>query len=91
MLVIFRTVGERIRYYRNQKGLRIIDLASRVRTSKFAVLDYEADKIDPTLECLNEMAAALNIQPDKLYDDYLLFRHTHKDKKFLRKKRGLTQ
>lgn len=58
------TVGERIRYYRNKKGLRIVDLAARAGISRDALMGYEADETDPPLECVIKLADILNIMPD---------------------------
>ncbi len=67
------TVGERIRYYRNKKGLRIVDLAARAGISRDALMSYEADETDPPMKCVIKLADILNIIPDKLFDAYFAF------------------
>jgi transcriptional regulator with XRE-family HTH domain len=83
------TVGERIRYYRNKKGLRIVDLAARAGISRDALMGYEADETDPPLECVIKIADILNIMPDKLFDAYYAFLAYPYSLKIYEKRKGL--
>ena len=53
--------------------MSINTLAELVGLSRCAVLDYESGRTEPTLESLKEIAVALNIEADKLYDCYYAF------------------
>jgi len=67
------SVGERIRFYRKKRDMSCNTLAARIGVSRYAIMDYEKGTTEPTLDMLNQIANALNITPDKLYDDYFRF------------------
>ncbi|MCL1863773.1 MAG: helix-turn-helix domain-containing protein [Defluviitaleaceae bacterium] len=86
-------VGERIRFYRNKKDIYGHDLADLVGLSRHAIMDYENGRTEPVLEDLRKIAIALNVDVDKLYDDYYKFLDYPCCQKIkeLRKERGLYQ
>lgn len=51
-------------------GEQVADL---VGVSRYAFMSYEADETEPRLEDLQKIAAILEIEEDKLYDDYYSF------------------
>lgn len=67
------TVGGRIRYYRLQKNLLQKDLANKCGYDRTTILRYERNDKQHTLESVNRIASALQIEPELLYDDYLKF------------------
>jgi len=67
------TVGERIRFYRMKRNLYSHTLAELVGTSRYAIMYYENEKTEPPLDDLKKIAAVLDIEADKLFDDYYRF------------------
>jgi len=66
-------VAEKIQFYRTKRYMTGNTLAELVGLSRYAIMDYENGVTEPSLEDLNKMAVALNIEADKLYDDYYRF------------------
>ncbi len=62
-------VGERIRFYR-MKGNTLADL---IGISRYAIIDYGNNQTEPLLDDLKKTANTLDIEVDKLYDDYYRF------------------
>lgn len=48
-------------------------LADLVGISRYAIMYYENNQTEPPLDYLKRMANALDIEVDKLYDDYYSF------------------
>ena len=87
------TVGEKIRFHRMKRNLHGYTLAELVGLSRYAILYYENNQTEPLLDDLKKIAAALDIEADKLYDDYYRFLdYPYFTKvKQLRKEHGLLQ
>lgn len=87
------TVGEKIRFYRNKRHMLGNTLADEIGMSRYAIMDYEAGTTEPFLEDLQKIAYALDIESDKLYDDYynfMAYPYSQKIKE-MRKERKLLQ
>ena len=67
------TVAERIRFYRTKRGVFGDTLAEMIGMSRYAIMDYENGRSEPSLADLKKMAVALEIEEDKLFDDYYSF------------------
>jgi len=67
------TVGEKIQHYRRRRYLNSYFLAEMVGVSRHAIMDYENGVSEPSLEVLNKIAEVLEIEADKLYDNYYRF------------------
>ena len=67
------TVGEKIRFYRNKRNIHGYALAEAVGLSRYAIMYYENNQSEPLLEDLKKIAVALDIESDKLFDDYYRF------------------
>jgi len=67
------TVAERIRFYRMKRDMTGDMLGRLVGLSRHAIMYYENQQRDPLLEDLKKMAVVLEIEVDKLYDDYYRF------------------
>jgi len=87
------SVAERIRFYRTKRNLSSDMLAELIGMSRFAVMDYENELTEPLLTILKKIAVALDIDPDKLYDDYYRFLdYPYTERiRLLRKEHNLTQ
>ena len=48
-------------------------LAEKAGLSRYTIFDYENGVSEPSLEVLSKIAEALDIEADKLYDDYYNF------------------
>lgn len=84
------TVGEKIRFYRNKRHMLGNTLADIINMSRHAIMDYEAGTSEPLLEDLQKIAVALNVEADKLYDEYYKFMaypYSQKVKECVRKKK----
>jgi transcriptional regulator with XRE-family HTH domain len=67
------TVAERIRYYRMKRHMTDEKLAELAGISRHAIMDYETGLSEPSLMGLNNISSILNVEADKLYDDYYRF------------------
>ncbi len=67
------TVAERIRFYRTKRHINGDTLAELVGISLHALIYYENSQSEPTLEDLKKIAKVLDIEADKLFDDYYRF------------------
>ncbi len=87
------TVGEKIRFYRNKRHMLGNTLADKIGMGRYAIMNYEAGITEPLLEDLQKIAYALDIESDKLYDDYYTFMAYPYSKKIkeLRKEKKLLQ
>jgi len=87
------TVGEKIRFYRTKRNIHGYTLAEAVGLSRFAIMYYENNQSEPLLEDLKKIAVALEIESDKLFDDYYRFLdYPYSEKiKEIRKERNLLQ
>ena len=92
-LVENATVGERIRFYRMKRNLYSHTLAELIGLSRYSILHYENNQTEPLLSDLKKMAAVLDIEADKLFDDYYHFLdYPYSTRiKQLRKEHGLLQ
>jgi len=55
------SVGKNVRKIRKEKGLSILDLKNLTGLSKSTISDLENDKSSPTIETLQKIANALNV------------------------------
>ena len=87
------TVGSRIKYYRLLNNLTQDELANKTSLDRITIIGYENNTLEQSLESLNKIANALNIDPSLLYDDYLKFISGDYNKKIkqFRKDLNLTQ
>jgi len=67
------SVFEKIRFYRTKRDISSNMLAAMVGLSRYAIMYYENNQTEPLLEDLKKIAVALDIEADKLYDDYYRF------------------
>lgn len=58
------TLGERIRHYRQLRGLTQVQLAKAVNTSQPSIVAYEKDEAQPPLEKLKDICLTLKISSD---------------------------
>lgn len=63
-------LGNRLKEYRKQKGYSQEKLAELVAISKMSIRRYETNERQPSLEILNKIATALDIDVWELYNDY---------------------
>ena len=63
------SIGKRIKYYRKKAGLTQIKLASLVNMSRSHIASIETDAYNPSLDALNSIAEALNIDSRLLLGD----------------------
>lgn len=61
------TVGERIKEARKKAGMTQADLAKKLNISYVNISQLEKNQRNPTLETLQRIAAALNMDPYSLY------------------------
>lgn len=61
-----KTIGQRIRYYRNLKKLRQVDLAEILDVKKSTVSMWESDASSPVVERIWPICQALDITPSIL-------------------------
>lgn len=66
-------VSEKIRFYRKKRDIKGDALAKLIGLSRYAIIYYENNQSSPSLEDLKKIANALNIEEDKLFDDYYRF------------------
>lgn len=68
-------------------------LADKIGLSRHAIMDYESDATEPALEDLRKISFVLDVNLDKLCDDYYLFlNYPYSTKvKEIRTKMGFTQ
>lgn len=64
------TQGEKIKYYRMQKGLTQLQLANLCNLTDTAIRNYERDVRTPNRDTLEDIAAALQISVYALLDSY---------------------
>jgi transcriptional regulator with XRE-family HTH domain len=55
------TAGSRIKATRKQRGLTIVELAQKIRVSRMAILNWEADRNRPGVENIHQLALALQV------------------------------
>jgi len=86
-------VAERIRFYRKKQGIFIEVLAKMVGLSRDAIMNYENNRSEPLSVDLKKIAVALEIEADKLYDDYYRFLDSSYPMKIkeIRKERNLSR
>jgi transcriptional regulator with XRE-family HTH domain len=86
-------VFEKIRFYRTKRNMKCDTLASLIGMSRFAVMRYESGETEPLLQDLKNIASALEIEADKLFDDYYRFLDYPYSKKIksIRKENNLLQ
>ena len=63
------TLGERIVYYRNQKGITQKSLADRMGISNTRLNYWEKDKREPDVKMINLLCEVLEIDPKELLSD----------------------
>lgn len=62
------TIGEKIKYYREQKGLLQRDLAKLCEINYSSLSSYETNKTIPTYRVITKIATALNIRVEDIID-----------------------
>ena len=67
------TIAERIRFFRTKRNMHGETLAERIGLSRYAIMYYENNQSEPTLGDLKNIAAALGVEADMLYDGYYRF------------------
>jgi len=87
------SVGEKIRFYRVKRDIHGYMLAEMIGLSRHAIIYYENNQTEPLLEDLKKIATALDVEADKLYDDYYRFLDYPCGEKIkeIREERGLYQ
>ena len=63
------SVGQRLKYWRKQKGYTQAQLAEKANMSRSYVADVERDRYNPSVETLSSIAKALNIPVSNLLVD----------------------
>lgn len=63
------SIGARIKLFRNQKGLTQVKLATNAGISRSYLADVEANRYNPSLSTLMDLAQALGIAVSCLLDD----------------------
>lgn len=63
------SVGERIKYYRNQEKLTQEALAKKSKMSRSYIADVERDRYNPSLDTLKRIARALGISVIQLMEN----------------------
>ncbi|MCY8401484.1 helix-turn-helix domain-containing protein [Bacillus licheniformis] len=63
------SVGQRLKYWRKQKGYTQAQLAEKANMSRSYVADVERDRYNPSVETLSSIAKALNIPVSNLLED----------------------
>ena len=63
-----KLVGQRIIYYRKQKGITQAELARRCNKARQALERLENGRVNPKIYTIYEIAKALNIHPKRLLD-----------------------
>lgn len=59
--------GGKIKTLRKEKGYTVRDLASLSGVHKNTLHDIEHNRANPTLDTINKIAKALNVDPQKLF------------------------
>lgn len=67
------TIGGKIRYYRESKGLLLEDLSKLSNIHLYNLQKLETNKSIPTLETCDKLAKALNIPNHLIYNEYMIF------------------
>ena len=62
------TIGEYIKQYRKEKGLRQGELANKVNKSLRTIQKYEANQVTPSFKVLEEIAKALDVNYNDFFD-----------------------
>jgi len=65
------SIGARIKRFRNQKGLTQVKLAEKAGISRSYLADVEANRYNPSLATLMDLAQALGIAVSYLLEVYL--------------------
>ena len=65
------SLGEKIRYYRQIKGLTQEELANRIGVSPQSIHRWEKEARSPTAKYLNKIAQTLEVSPITLLEDPL--------------------
>ena len=63
------TIGERIKYYRLQKGLTQKELATMIGVAEITIRQYESNKREPKKENVYKLMDALSLNIYQLLDD----------------------
>lgn len=74
------TLGEQLKLFRIQKGMTQEQLANRLNTTKAAISRYEKGQRQPRLEQIVEMAMALDVSPDNLFNLILCSQESQGDR-----------
>lgn len=62
------TIGEYIKQYRKEKGLKQGELASKLNKSLRTIQKYEANEITPSFKVLEEIANTLDVNYNDFFD-----------------------
>lgn len=63
------SLGERIRFRRQQQGFSQEELAEKLYVTRQLVSQYENDKVDISVSALMEVAKVLDVSPAWFFDD----------------------
>lgn len=63
---LFNTIGERVAYYRKQKGINQSELARELEKDRQAIQRIEAGKVNPTIKTLFEISKILEVTIEAL-------------------------
>jgi transcriptional regulator with XRE-family HTH domain len=63
------SIGEKVRKIRKEKGLSIMDLKEKTGLSKSTISDLENDKSSPTIDTLQKIADALDVDVRDFFED----------------------
>lgn len=76
MAVDYKSIGSRIKYYRQQKNLSQEELGAAVQTARQHILKIENGDRSPSVEILILIANALEVSADDLLTDNLTTSHS---------------
>ena len=62
------TIGEYMKQYRKEKGLKQGELANKVNKSLRTIQKYEANQVTPSFKVLEEIAKALDVNYNDFFD-----------------------
>lgn len=79
-------VGEKIRFFRKQKGLNQTELGKKIGLSKRMVSYYESETIRvPKMEILQKIASVLSISMDDLLDSKIQIKQKKENNRIWKK------
>jgi transcriptional regulator with XRE-family HTH domain len=61
-------MGSRIRWFRQQKGMRQLQLATAAKLTRSHISQIEGGKLNVTIKNIEAICRALEVQPEDLFD-----------------------